>query len=262
MNSAEIDRREAEGRAMLTEAGALALHHFRRRGDLAIERKGLQDLVSIADRAVEDRLRERIAAAFPGDQVLGEERGGGEADRLWIIDPIDGTANFLRGIPYWCVTVAFVADGVPQLAFTYDAVHDELFAARHGRGTTRNGQPVRVSGCADEAEACIGISHNFTTPREAYVQVLARLLERDMDHRRLGSAALTLAHVADGRLDGMVAFLTNSWDVIPGLLLVAEAGGYATGFTKGHPLLQRRDVMAVTPALTDRLREASSMARA
>lgn len=259
MDRAEIERRLEQGLTMVREGGAKALHHFRHRGELAVERKGLQDLVSMADRGVEDLLRERIAASFPGDQVLGEERGGGDAPRLWIIDPIDGTANFLRGMPYWCVTVAFVADGIPELAFTYDAVHDEMFAARRGHGTTRNGQPVTVSGCANAAEACIGISHNFKTPREAYALALGRLLEHDVDHRRMGSAALTLAHVADGRLDGMLAFLTNSWDVIPGLLLVAEAGGYATDFTKGHPLTERRDVIATSPALADLLRRAAGM---
>ncbi len=248
MSEEEIAARLAAARAIVREAGALALAHFRARESLAVEHKGPQDLVSRADRESEALIRARLAAAFPGDAVLGEEQGGVEADRLWVIDPIDGTANFLKGMPYWCVALAFVADGATRLALTYDPVHDELFEAQKGRGTRRDGRPLRLAERPREA-ACVGFSHNFKTPAEPYLEAMRRLLAAGVDHRRMGSAALTFAHVADGRLDAAIAFRTNAWDVLGGLLLVAEAGGATTPFLDGRPLLERRTVMAGTPWL-------------
>lgn len=248
MRDDELDARLRAASDMVREAGAAALRHFRARERLAIEHKGPQDLVSLADRESEALIRARLAAAFPEDAVLGEEQGGTEAARLWVIDPIDGTANFLKGLPYWCVALAFVADGATRLALTYDPVHDELFAARKGGGAWRDGQPVRVAERSRDA-ACVGFSHNFKTPPEPYVAAMQRLLDAGVDHRRMGSAALTLAHVADGRLDAAIAFRTNAWDVLGGLLLVEEAGGLATPFLDARPLLERRTVAAAAPPL-------------
>lgn len=252
MKDSELDARLAAAEAIVREAGGAALRHFRARENLAVEHKGPQDLVSIADRESEALIRARLAAAFPDDAVLGEEQGGVEADRLWVIDPIDGTANFLKGLPYWCVALAFVADGATRLALTYDPVHDELFVARQGRGARCGDRPARVARRGPES-ACVGFSHNFKTPPEPYVAAMRQLLEAGLDHRRMGSAALTLAHVADGRLDGAIAFRTNAWDVLGGLLLVEEAGGVATPFLDGRPLLERRTVIAAAPDLAPRL---------
>ena len=149
---------------------ALALDYFRNRAELAIEHKGQQDLVSIADRNVEELLRERLAAAFPGDAVLGEEGGGGDgAARTWVLDPIDGTFNFLKGIPCWGVVAALVVDGRIEIGLTYDPVHDEMFTARRGGGTFRNGAPVRVSGNQGVDTSCLAVAYSFRQPREAYV---------------------------------------------------------------------------------------------
>ena len=248
MRDDELDARLRAASDMVREAGAAALRHFRARERLAIEHKGPQDLVSIADRESEALIRARLAAAFPEDAVLGEEQGGTEAARLWVIDPIDGTANFLKGLPYWCVALAFVADGATQLALSYDPIHDELFSARRGAGATCNGRPMRIAARSRDM-ACVGFSHNFKTPPEPYVAAMQRLLDAGIDHRRMGSAALTFAHVADGRLDAAIAFRTNAWDVLGGLLLVEEAGGLATPFLDGRPLLERRTVAAAAPPL-------------
>jgi myo-inositol-1(or 4)-monophosphatase len=121
--------------ALMREAGALARDYFARRDELAVEFKGTQDLVSAADREVEKLVRARLAALFPGDGVIGEEEGRkGDTASVWIVDPIDGTQNFLRGLPYWTVVLAYVRDGVCELGLTYDPVHDELFTARRGHG--------------------------------------------------------------------------------------------------------------------------------
>jgi len=111
MSEAELEARLVAARAIVREAGGVALRHFRARDTLTVEQKGPQDLVSRADRESEATIRARLAVAFPDDSVLGEEGGGVEAERLWVVDPIDGTANFLKGLPYWCVALAFVADG-------------------------------------------------------------------------------------------------------------------------------------------------------
>ncbi len=245
-SGAEIEARLEVARAAVREAGALALRRFRAREALVIEAKGHQDLVSAADRESEAVIRARLAAAFPEDAILGEEGGGTEAARAWVIDPIDGTANFLKGLPYWCVALAFVADGATRIALVYDPLHDELFEAVRGGGARRDGRPIRIAVRPVE-QACIGLSHNFKAPPEFYLEAMRVLLEAGLDHRRLGSAALTLAHVADGRLDGALAFRTNAWDVLGGLLLVEEAGGRVTPFLDGGPLSRRRTVAAAAP---------------
>jgi len=247
MTDLDLDRRLAVATDAVRAAGRIALGHFKAREALVIESKGLQDLVSEADRAAEAEIRRRLGAAFPNDGILGEEEGGVLAERLWVIDPIDGTANFLRGLPYWCVVLAFAVDGHPVLGLTLDPVHDELFVARAGGGTTRDGVPVKVADRAGAHEACVGLSYSFKSDGGTYERLLAGLLEHRLDHRRMGSSALTLCHVADGRLDAMVCPSCNSWDVLAGLLLVQEAGGRASDYAEGATLLDRRAVAASAP---------------
>ncbi len=251
MDSSELDARLDAAVDVIRAAGSRARDFYLRRDELSVEQKGLQDLVSIADREVEALIRAQLGQAFPDDAFLGEEEGGREAPQLWVIDPIDGTSNFLRGIPYWCVVLAFVVDGVTELGLTYDAVHDELFVARRGQGAKRDGAPITVSGRTSPTEACFALSYNFKTPPEDYEELLAGMLSHRLDHRRMGSSALSLCHVADGRLDGLLCLNCNSWDVLAGLILVEEAGGLATVYRKGHTLLDRRAVAATTPGLAD-----------
>lgn len=249
MMEQELERRFEVAQAAIRAASDRALALWQQRGTLAVELKGLQDLVSHADRELEELLRAHLGREFPDDAFLGEELGGAPADSLWIIDPIDGTANFLRGIPYWSCTLAYVRGGQPLLAFTSDPVHGELFAAFRGRGTTRNGRQVRTSAVADAKRACVGLSYSFKVPPARYLGVVQRLLEAGFDHRRMGSAALSLAHVADGRLDAAFTLHTNSWDVLPGLLLVAEAGGCATDWKDGCGLGENRAAAAAAPGI-------------
>ena len=152
MTDRDLDLRLLTARAVAREAGKLALDYFNRRAQLQVELKGMQDVVSVADRAVEDLVRARLSGTFPEDDLLGEE-GGGAGRRagaaLWVIDPIDGTANFLRGMPYWSVALAYVKDDRVEIGVTYDPVHDELFWARRGGGAHRDHAPIRVSGATD-----------------------------------------------------------------------------------------------------------------
>jgi myo-inositol-1(or 4)-monophosphatase len=255
----DLDHRLAVATRVATAAGRLAKDYFDRRHELEIELKGRQDLVSVADRAVEELISDQLGSAFPEDGFLGEEGGGGEAERLWVIDPIDGTMNFLRGLPYWCTVLAYVENGVTELGLTVDSVHDEIFIARRGHGATRNGTSISVSGCADPHQGCVALAFNFKQPAERYIEMIRRLTAEGLDHRRMGSSALALCHVADGRLDAAVTLSCSSWDVIAGLLAVAEAGGLATRFTDGHRLTDTRAVAACTPGVADPFERATGL---
>jgi len=262
MTDHELELRTLVAAAVVREAGHLARRHFERRDQLEVEHKGAQDLVSIADRAVEDLIRARLGAAFPGDGMMGEEgelAGPADAPGRWVIDPIDGTANFLRGVPYWSTTLAYVRGRETEIGITCDPMHDDLFVARRGHGATRNGEPIRVSGRTDPREACFGHTFSFKTDATRYVRTLAALLEAGVDHRRLGSTALMLCHVADGRLDGCVTLYCSSWDVLGGLLLVREAGGVTRDFLAVAELTEPGAVFGCTPALAPVIEQASGI---
>lgn len=248
----DLDIRLQTVAAITRDAGKLALGYFERRESLEIEHKGMQDLVSIADKNTEDFIRERLVQAFPDDMIIGEE-GGTEAARaagpVWIIDPIDGTMNFLRGVPYWSVAVALVVDGILQIGITYDPVHDELYSARRGGGARRNGQVIKVSGTDDPKKAVVGATFSFKMSIEAYGELLSAVLKAGSDHRRLGSTALMMAHVSDGRLDACATLMCNSWDVIGGLMLVEEAGGITSNFLDGAELDEPNRCFGTTPGL-------------
>ncbi len=236
-------------RELLREAGARARRMAGRRAELAVARKGPQDFVTALDREIEALVRGELARAFPDDAFLGEEEGGRAAGRAWILDPIDGTANFLRGIPYWSITLALVEAGRPVAGWVYDPLHDELFEARAGEGAFRDGTPIRTSAATVPGEACIGLSHTFRVPKTAYLALLEGLLDAGFDHRRPGSAALALAYVADGRLEGTVFLSANVWDVLGGMLLVREAGGVTTPFDAFGPEPAPAPVFAAAPAI-------------
>ncbi len=172
---------------------------------------------------------------------------------MWVIDPIDGTANFLRGIPSWSVSIAYVADGEIEIGIVDDPVADELFAARRGHGATRNGTSIRVSGCADLTTATVGLGFSYRRPVADYVTVMRRLLEAHCEYRRMGSAAIGLAYVADGRFDGYWEAHVNSWDTLAGLVLVREAGGWVNDFLAGDGLAQGNVVQACTPGILESL---------
>ena len=258
MPDRDLDLRLLTARAVAAEAGKLAYDYFTRRGQLEIERKGMQDLVSVADRAVEDLIRAHLSDAFPEDDLLGEERGGAErrpGAGLWVIDPIDGTANFLRGMPYWSVAIAYVVENRVQIGVTYDPVHDDLLWARRGGGAYRNQALIRVSGCTDPKQAVIGSTFTFKMNKDAYVSLIQGLLLAGSDHRRMGSTALMMCHVADGRLDGCATGYCNSWDVIGGLLLAEEAGGIASDFIADNGLMAPGSALGCAPGLHAALEE-------
>lgn len=257
LNPDDLDIRLKTAAAITRDAGKLALDFFNRRDQLDIELKGMQDLVSVADRKTEDLIRAGLSAAFPHDAIIGEEGGteaAGADGMLWIIDPIDGTMNFLRGLPYWSVAVALMVDRELMMGLTYDPVHDELYTARRGAGAFRNGQPISVSGIDDPEKAVIGATFSFKMSIDDYGELLNAILRGGSDHRRLGSTALMMAHVADGRLDACATLKCNSWDVIGGLMLVHEAGGVASDFQDGAALDETNRCYGAAPGLAEHVR--------
>lgn len=262
MTDRDLEVRYQAACAVTREAGLLARGYLERKADLGIEAKGTQDLVSLADKAAEDLIRERLSRAFPDDAFVGEEGGADDikaGQGVWIIDPIDGTMNFLRGVPYWSTVVAFMVDGVTEIGITADPTHDQLFRCRRGHGAMRDSTPIQVSGQTDTKRSVCGHTFSFKMEVAPYVKMTGSLLEQGCDHRRMGSTALMLCHVADGRLDGCVTLRCSSWDVVAGLALVREAGGVATEWTSKFGLTEPGAVLACTPGLRTVVERASGL---
>ncbi|WP_170765143.1 inositol monophosphatase family protein [Ruegeria lacuscaerulensis] len=209
------------------EAGDLAVRIRASRGDnLSVSNKGEQDFVTEADMAVEDFIRSEIGKAFPEDVVLGEERGGDSlAERAWVIDPIDGTTNFIRLLPDWGVSIAYCIAGNPVCAAIAAPDLDILADAELGGGARVNGQTTRVSDVAELSNSLFIVGRSQRTDFEDYLSALRTLINSGAEYRRHGSAALGLVNVAMGISDCYYEAHINSWDAMAGVLLVREAGG-------------------------------------
>ena len=253
MNSLDIARRHAFAQEIAREAGAIARRYFHSGDAIGAMEKGAHDLVTQADLEIDRFLIERLRQAFPEDGILTEESGGSAAPNLWVIDPIDGTANFARRIPHFAVSIAFHAEGRTESGVVYNPVLDEMFVARRGFGATCNGQPIRVRPTRGVTDALIDAGYSSKRPLADYVALVGRLLESDFAFVQNGSAAIGLAQVACGRIDGYCELFLHSWDVLAGLLLVEEAGGWVSDFTAQNGLLQGNAVLAGTPAIREPL---------
>ena len=244
-----IAARAQFARQLARDAGALAWRYFKRDIAYTTETKGPQDFVSIADRAVEALIRERLNAAFPGDTMYGEEAGGEVGEHAWFVDPIDGTINFVHGVRYWCISIAFLVRGERRIGVIYDPALDELFAAVHGQGAFCNDVAMRVSACdrLDSALVCAGY-----VPRQElddHLRVRRRLYNAGVAVKDMGAGALMLAHVAAGRFDGYFEPHMHAWDALAGLLLVEEAGGRTHAYPGSSGLSAGGQVLASAPGL-------------
>ena len=214
-----IAARAQFARQLARDAGTLAWRYFRREIAYTTEIKGPQDFVSVADRAVEELIRTRLHAAFPGDTMYGEEAGGDVGEHAWFVDPIDGTINFVHGVRYWCISIAFLVDGERCIGVIYDPALDELFAATRGGGAYCNDVPMSVSSCErlDTALVCAG----YVSRQELddHLRVRKRMYKAGLAVKDMGAGALMLAHVAAGRFDGYFEPHMHAWDALAGLLL-------------------------------------------
>jgi len=193
--------------------------------------KGRGNLVSATDLELETYLTHTLLAEFPGHRVLSEETAS-ETDTagwVWVIDPLDGTHNFVSGIPFFCVNIALCHDGEPAVAVTYDPNHDEAFSAERGRGAWLNDAPMRASDAATVLDSVLGFDLGYDDERgRGVLQLIHELFPGAQSVRIPGSAALGLAYAACGRYDLFVHHWLFPWDIAAGILLVQEAGGVIT----------------------------------
>ena len=212
------------------------------------------DPVTEFDRATEDLVVRRLRSERPDDSIVGEEGSdhAGSSEFTWHIDPIDGTVNFVYDLPLWCTSIGVLRNGEPIAGAVYAPVVGDLYSAAAGAGAFVNDIPIRVSGAEDVATSLVatGFSYHVGPHREHQARRIARVLPRVRDIRRSGSAAIDLASVASGRVDGYFEEFISSWDIAAGVLLVREAGGTVTAFD-GSPLdvSTPAGVIATTPAL-------------
>ncbi len=243
--------------AAAREAGEVLLGHFGRLDPSTIEEKAANDVVSVADRESEAVVRRAVLSAFPKDQFLGEETGltGGDGDApVWIVDPLDGTANFVRGFPHWAVSIGRTRGGLLgeiEAGVVWDPVKRDLFAAEAGAGAFRNGRRLRVPARPDLAGAALATGFPFRQVGkiDGYLSIFRTLFLRVRSIRRAGSAALDLAYVGAGIFDGFFEFGLSPWDTAAGALVVAEAGGLVSDFDGGGSWRTRGNVLAGTPGV-------------
>jgi myo-inositol-1(or 4)-monophosphatase len=216
---------------------------------LQVSVKGPSDFVSTADLRAERTLKAELMRARPGYGLLMEESGtteGNDPHHRWIVDPLDGTTNFLHGIPHFSISIGLERDGEVIAGIIYEPTRDEMFWAEKGIGAYLNDRRLRVSARRQLGEALIGTGFPFRgRPKHpGYTQTLVRVMEATAGVRRLGSAALDLAYVAAGRYDGFWEFDLSPWDIAAGLLLVREAGGFVSDLAGGQTMMTGGDVLA------------------
>lgn len=243
-------------------AGELALSFFRKLDRIEIESKGHQDFVSEADRSVELYIREALTNWFPDDSIVGEEHAPkvGTSGFCWVIDPIDGTTNFINGIPAWTVVLAGVREARTRIGVIQDACHGETFTAVEGQGARLNGKPIRVAQTGGLRTGTVGIGFSNRVEAAGICRLVEMIVAEGGVFYRNASGALSLAYVADGRLLGYSEEHMNAWDCLAGQLLVAEAGGVVEEQDANRMIAEGGRVIAGAPGVFDDLLRISERA--
>ncbi|MGQ9658753.1 MAG: inositol monophosphatase family protein [Thermochromatium sp.] len=251
-------------------AGKLILRFFDRVDQLRVETKGRNDFVSDVDRAAESAIVQELRERFPNHAILAEEGSGqpGTSEFQWIIDPLDGTTNYLHGFPQFAVSIALLHKGRLECAVVYDPLREELFTAARGQGAQLNDRRIRVSNRQSLEGALIGTGFPFRDHRhiDAYLGMFKAITLATAGVRRPGAASLDLAYVAAGRTDGFWELGLSPWDCAAGALLIQEAGGIVTdlaggerflgtgNLVAGNPRVQRAILELIRPYLNDQLK--------
>ncbi len=230
------------------KAGDIILRYHNQIDLLTIENKAANDFVSEVDKAAEDAIIDELKYAFPDHCILGEENGEilGNSRFQWIIDPLDGTTNYLHGFPQYCVSIALYKDNEAMHAVVYDPFKEEMFTASRGQGAYLNEQRIRTTNTRGFENTLIGTGFPFKAPQhlDAYLDMFKAIHPKVAGIRRAGSAALDLAYLAAGRLDGFWEIELNIWDIAAGVLLVKEAGGFVGDFSGRDKYLETGNVVA------------------
>jgi myo-inositol-1(or 4)-monophosphatase len=231
-------------------AGNIIVRNLDRVDTLTVHTKDRNDFVSEVDRQAEQEIIGILRKAYPGHGVLAEESGSQDGnDYLWIIDPLDGTTNYLHGFPQFAVSIALQYKGRIEQGVVYDPLRQELFTASRGAGATLNDRRIRVTSRRSLDGALLGTGFPFKAQQhlDAYLDMFRALFPKTAGIRRPGSAALDLAYVAAGRLDGFWEIGLNIWDMAAGVLLIQEAGGLSSDFLGGHEYLKNGNLVAGNP---------------
>ncbi|MBI1415954.1 MAG: inositol monophosphatase [Limimaricola sp.] len=236
------------------KAGRALLKDFGEVEHLQVSAKGPGDFVSRADRQAETTIRDDLMAARPSYGFVGEEGGeiaGEDPTRRWIVDPLDGTSNFLHGLPHWAVSIALEHKGQPVAGVIYDPVKDEMFYAEKGEGAWLNESRLRVSGRTRMIECLFatGLPFGGRSDLPATLQDLARLLPACAGVRRFGAAALDLAYVAAGRYDGFWERRLHAWDIAAGVVILREAGGFIEPLNPEGDILADGELVGAAPGV-------------
>lgn len=199
-------------------------------------------------------MRGRLQEAFAEDQFYGEETGGEFGQSVWVVDPIDGTANFARAIPHFCISIAYAQAHVPMIGVIYNPITDEFFEARRGHGAHLNGRRMKCSTVDDLKRAQVELGWSPRRPAADYVAMTKRVLDAGASFRRGGSGALGVAYVADGRSDAYAELHINSWDCLAGLVMIEETGGFANDFLAGDGMAKGNPLLVAAPRPCRKLR--------
>ena len=240
--------------AAAKKAGRGLIRDFGEVEQLQVSKKGPGDFVTQADLKAERTLRDELTRVRPGYGLLMEEAGetpGADTSNRWIVDPLDGTSNFLHGIPHFAVSLALERDRQIFAGVVFNPITDELYWAEKGVGAYLNDRRLRVSGRTEIGDAMVmtGIPHATPERAERYLPLLRRVMQNVAGVRRFGAAALDLAWVASGRADAFWELQLSPWDIAAGLLLVREAGGDVSDVTGGAGMMDSGDILASNGAL-------------
>lgn len=232
-------------------AGTVILRHFERVRDLPVSSKGRFDFVTEVDHQAEHAIIQLLRKIYPQHGILAEESGrhGNQDEFLWIIDPLDGTTNFIHGFPQFAVSIALQHRGKLDQAVVYDPIHNELFTASRGSGAQLDGRRIHVSRQTKLEGALIGTGFPYRAldNMDRYLEILRELMTKTAGIRRPGAASLDLAYVACGRLDGFWEFGLKPWDMAAGVLLIEEAGGLVSDMEGGNDYLRSGDIICGNP---------------
>lgn len=234
-------------------AGAVLGRNFNKRDKLTVEKKGHNDFVTSADLAAERAIIDVIHKHYPDHAILAEESGQqGESDHVWIIDPLDGTTNYLHGFPVFAVSIGLQIKGRLEHAVVYDPMREELFTASRGDGAQLDGRKIRVSGSKELDRSLIGTGFPFRQADQEtgpYLEMLSKVIKNTSGVRRPGAAALDLCYVACGRLDAFWETGLKPWDLAAGTLIIREAGGIVSALDGAENHMDTGHVLTGTPRI-------------
>ncbi len=233
-------------------AGNIIVRHIDRLDRIQVESKGLNDYVSDVDRMAEAEILAMLSEAYPDHAIIGEENGGADdREYVWLVDPLDGTHNYLRGFPHYAISIALKHRGALEAGVVYDPIRQELWTAKRGGGCVFEGRRMRMAARQSIDGALLGTGFPLRHPdfHDAYLGMFGDIFRRAGDLRRTGSAALDLAYVASGRLDGFWEIGLSPWDMGAGALMIREAGGIVGDFAGGDRYLETGNIVAGSPKL-------------